>query len=400
MTASPATGTAAPRRSSTRAANVDRVLDSLRVVGPSSQAAIARRTGLSPATVNAIVRTLREDGRAEVRPVNGREALVALVSSAAVMVAVEIAHDAVRASAFDFQGAARHDAQQPGSTLDATFAAVREAVRGAGVEVQDVAGVAVAVQAPIERSTGAVAGWVTDRLPAWRGVPLQETFERELGVPVIVENNVNLAALAEWTWGIGRGVDDFLYVHAGQGVGGGLVINGAIYRGGSGMAGVLGHMELEPGGDVCYCGSRGCLTTLVSEAAILDQLSAQHVARTSLADVIAGAHQGDPACQRVLGEAGRYLGRALANATKVVAPSLIAVGGALGAAGPLLFEPLASTMSVSNLRLVAPATRIRPARLHNRPAMLGGVAALLAASDQGLSELPDWIGAGQRGSRN
>ncbi|HEY8721111.1 ROK family transcriptional regulator [Pengzhenrongella sp.] len=368
------------------------MLDSLRTGGPSSQAALARRTGLAAATVNSIVKVLRQDGRAEIRPVNGREAHVALVSSATTLVAVEVTHDAVHASAYAFGQGRRFDARIPTSRPGAVLEGVRAVAEASSTSMEELGGIAVAVQAPIERSSGAVAGWVTDRLPAWRGVPLRETFERDLGMSVLVDNNVNFAALAEWTWGVGRGVDDFLYVHAGQGVGGGLVINGAIYRGGSGMAGVLGHIVLEPSGDICYCGSRGCLTTLVSEAAILDQLNASHAARASLQHVIASARDGDPACQRVLGEAGRNLGRALANAAKVVAPSVIAIGGPLGTAGRLVFEPMASTMAVSNLRLVAPATRFRPAQLHQRPAMLGGVAALLAASGQGLSELPAWVG--------
>ncbi|GIG26569.1 ROK family transcriptional regulator [Cellulomonas denverensis] len=389
--AAPAPAASTQRRtSSSRSANVARVLDSLRAEGPTSQATLARRTGLAPATVNSIVKALREDGRAEIRPVNGREAHVALVSSTTTLVAAEVMHDAVRASAYAFTQGHRFDVLVPGSRPEAVTEAARAVADASGTPLDQVGGVAVAVQAPIERSSGAVAGWVTDRLPEWRGVPLRATFERALGVEVLVDNNVNFAALAEWSWGVGRGVDDFLYVHAGQGVGGGLVIDGSIYHGGSGMAGVLGHIVLEPSGEVCYCGSRGCLTTLVSEAAILAQLHASHASRDSLRSVIAGARDGDPACQRVVGEAGRHLGRALANAAKVVAPSVIAIGGSLGTAGRLLFEPLASTMAVNNLRLVAPATRFRPAHLHQRPAMLGGVAALLAEAGQGLSDLPAW----------
>ena len=131
--------------------------------------------------------------------------------------------------------------------------------------------------------------------------------ENGIDAPVLVDNDANFAALAEWTWGTGRGLDYFLYVSASKGVGGGLIIDGRVYRGGTGMAGDLGHLVVEPNGAMCYCGSRGCLPTLISERAILSALRASQTQKGSLDEVILSAQQGDPACQRVLAEAGRYL---------------------------------------------------------------------------------------------
>lgn len=381
------------RRSSTRSANTQRVVDCLRSDGPSSQAAIARRTGLSPATVNSIVGAMRQDGSAEVRPVNGREMLVSLVSKQGTVLAIEVGHDAVWGSAFVFRDEVRLPSRLiRRSEPRAVLAVVKDLARQCGLAPSELAGVAISIQAPIDRSRDAVAAWVTNRLPSWRDVPLTKTFGRAIGAPVVIDNDANFAALAEWAWGVGRGVDDFLYVKAAAGVGGGLVINGSIYHGGSGMAGVLGHLVVEPSGEVCYCGSRGCLTTLISQRAILLAVRASQANSDSLAAVIDSAREGDPACRRVLADAGRYLGRGIANATKVMAPSVVAIGGTLGAAGPLVLEGVRSALEVRNLRSLAPATRIEAATLTNDDvSLLGGVCAVLATLDQGLSDLPAWM---------
>lgn len=384
-------GAVAARRS-TRSTNMQRVVDCLRHEGPSSQAAIARSTGLSPATINSIVAALRHDGSAEVRPINGRETVVSLVSKQGTVVAVEVSHDTVSGSAFVFPDQVRHDALVVDrSDPRAVVQTVEALAKQCGTTPAQLAGVAVSMEAPIDRATGAVANWVTNRLSRWRGVPLMKTFTRALRAPIVIDNDANFAALAEWAWGVGRGVEDFLYVKASQGIGAGLIINGAVYHGGTGMAGDLGHLVLDPAGEVCYCGSRGCLTTFASQRAILMSVRASRSPRDSLADVISSAQQGDPACRRGLSDAGRSIGRAVASAAKVMAPSLVAIGGTLGTAGTLLFDGLGSSLEVHNLRVVAPTMRIEAAELGPDASLLGGVAAVLAKLDQGLSELPAWM---------
>ncbi|MFD7135464.1 ROK family transcriptional regulator [Streptomyces sp. NPDC059894] len=381
-----------------RQGNVRRVLEALRLNGPSSQAALARRTQLSRATVNSIVKTLREEGVAETRPVNGREFLVALVSRRGAVVAVQVNVTSLRAALFDFGARARYDASvafeegtaeeggEPGLVVDM----VRSLVSRAGLLSTDLAGVAVGMQAPLARATGAVTSWARLQLPAWRDVVVAESLQAELGVPVWAENDANLAALAEWTWGSGQGAADFLYAMCSAGVGGGLVIDGRIYRGGDGLAGEIGHMVLEPDGPVCFCGSRGCLTTFVSERSILLALESSGSSHTTLHGVIDSARRGDPACRRVLYEAGRHLGRAFANTAKLMAPSVVAVGGTLSKAGPLLFDSLVSSAEVQSLRAASPDIRFVPATLGDDATLLGGVAMVLTETGTGASTLPPW----------
>lgn len=388
--------TGSARRGPTRHGSLQQVLDVLRADGPSSQATIARRTGLSPATVNNVVKALRSDGVAEIQPINGREALVGLVSKQGTIVSVRVGVDALHGAVLAFEDGKRHDMHvdvrgDGGSNPAVVIDLVGSLAEQAGVPVTELAGAAFAVRSPIDRASGAIASWAANRLPGWKDVPLADTFSRALGVPVVVDNDVNLAALAEWTWGVGRGTDAFLYVASGEGIGGGIILDGKVHRGGNGMAGEIGHVVLEPSGAVCHCGGRGCLSTLASERAILLALRELESPKQSLEEVIDSARQGDPACQRVLFEAGRHLGRALASVAKVLAPSAIAIGGTLSTAGALVLDGLWSSIEVNNLRAVSPSIRFLAAQVTADAPVLGGVAAVLADLDQGVSELSEWM---------
>lgn len=387
------------RTSGVRRGNMQLVVEALRLDGPSSQAALARRTQLSPATVNNIVKSLRSQGVAEIEPVNGRESLVTLVSHQGVFATVEVNVTSARATVFDFARRARHEAVEQygldvdgeGGSPEQAMRLLREAAVTAGVETGELDGIAVAMQAPVARETGAITSWARMQLPAWTDLPIEQSFEEAFGVPVIAENDANLAALAEWSWGAGRGAAEFLFVMCSAGIGGGFVLDGKIYRGGDGLAGEIGHLVLDPNGPMCFCGSRGCLTTFASERSILHALESANGARNSLAEVVADAWRGDPACRRILYEAGRALGRAFADIAKIMAPSVIAVGGVLAEAGPLVFDGLRSSVEMNSLRAVSPAIQFRSAQLKADATALGGLAALLAKVGQGASTLPGWL---------
>lgn len=386
------------RASTTRRGNIQLVLDALKQEGPSSQASLARRTRLSPATVNNIVKALRAQGVAEVQSVNGRESLVTLVAGRGSVVVVDVTIPSLRAALFNLDGQRRHDSAvtctadpgagggDPGLAMDM----VRSLTAESGVRTADLTGIAVSVQAPIARTTGAVTSWARSQLPGWADVPVEQAFAKEFAVPVVAENDANLAALAEWTWGAGRGAADFLYVMCSAGVGGGLIVDGRIYRGGDGLAGEIGHMIVDHNGPVCFCGSRGCLTMFAAERSILLALESAGGTPRSLHDVIESARRGDPACRLVLHEAGRYLGRALANAAKIMAPSVIAVGGVLAEAGPLVLDSLRSSAEVHSLHVVSPSVQILPAQFRTDAPLFGGLAAVLAKVGQGASMLPAW----------
>lgn len=257
--------------------------------------------------------------------------------------------------------------------------------------ITDVSGIAISIIAPLDINSETIISWSAGRLPGWRDIKIKSFFENELKIPVVIGNDANHSTMAEWVWGVGRGIDNFVYIACSKQIGGGIIINNHIYKGGNGMAAEFGHLIIDNSGPVCFCGCRGCLNTFISERAIIMNLSKSESYKNSLNEIILAASDGDAACQRVLFEAGRDLGKALANIAKILAPGVIAIGGDLSTAGPLFFDSLMATIEEHNLGAVSTTIDFKLAQLTNQPEILGGIAALLEQNNQGMNHLPDWM---------
>ena len=228
---------------------------------------------------------------------------------------------------------------------------------------------------------------VSPNLSGWRDVPLKAIFEEELQYPVIVENDANAAAYGEWMRGAGRGMRQFVCLTLGTGVGGGIVINGALYRGSTGFAGEIGHAVILADGPRCACGNRGCLEAMVGAQAIVararDMLRSSGETRPAwesgltVEQLSRAASSGDAIAARAFAETGRYLGIGLTNVVHVLAPEAIAIGGGVAAAGDLILEPARATLRACVMDPAMASVRIVPAELGNNASFLG--VALLAA---------------------
>lgn len=200
-------------------------------------------------------------------------------------------------------------------------------------------------------------------LPAWKGRGGFEELEERFGVPVLLDNDANLGALAEHWWGAGRGIDDLVYVEVSAGIGSGHIVGGKVYRGANGVAGELGHLPVDPGGAPCECGLRGCLTHVVSEPDVLGRLAALRselpdapLARReiTMAAFEEAAAAGDPLARRVLDETVGFLATGIAGMVNLLNPAMVIVGGGLARLGDLLVVPLR--------RAVQDRTRVSSAR--------------------------------------
>ncbi|MFT4030376.1 MAG: ROK family transcriptional regulator [Protaetiibacter sp.] len=384
-------------QSALRRANERSVLDALRVLGPASQAAIARRTGLSRSAVNAIVRSLADAGAVEVHAgASARETEVVLAGARGAMIAIDLGHQRLHGSVVDFEGEARfdevvdlgreHEASSDVSTVEALVARLLER---SGVERDAVVRVCVGLHAPYETISHTISP--SGILPGWEGLDVESVLGERLGMRVTVDNDANFAAFAEWTWGAGRGTRDLIYVKSSNGIGSGIVIDGRVFRGANGMAGELGHVVVDDRGALCNCGNRGCLSAVASGRALLLELAAAGAPRESLQEVIADARAGDLACRRILGEAGRYLGLGLANAVKLIAPSTIVIGGELAAAGTLIFDSVRHELAENTLQTISGMPRLEQGIRRGDMCILGCVATVLAETGVGFSELPAWL---------
>ena len=191
---------------------------------------------------------------------------------------------------------------------------------------------------------------------AWREEPLREAVSCRVGVPVVIENDANAAAWAEWRFGAGRGAAVLACVNLGTGIGGGLVADGSLFRGGYGMAAEFGHVTVVPGGHRCECGNRGCWEQYASGNALVREARELAASRSPVAQgllamaegdptaitgpvVTAAAQAGDPAAVELFQEVGRWLGLGLAGLAAALDPSMFVIGGGVSDAGDLLLGP-------------------------------------------------------------
>jgi glucokinase len=224
---------------------------------------------------------------------------------------------------------------------------------------------------------------------AWRDIDLKAELEPRVKVPVVIENDANAAAWGEFRFGAGHDVDDFLLVTVGTGVGGGLVLDGELYRGAFGVGAEIGHMRVVPGGRLCGCGNYGCFEQYASGSALVrnarEAAAAGSLLARTLLDLTGGdveridgpiitdaAREGDKFAIEQLSELGRWLGEGIASLAAVFDPAVVAIGGGVADADELLLDPIRAAFS-ANLsgRGHRPMLEIRKAALGNRAGLIG-----------------------------
>lgn len=275
--------------------------------------------------------------------------------------------------------------ESPATDAEAIEGAVCELVRTLSAE-HEVAAVGVGAAGYVDKTRSIV---MFAPNIAWRDVNLRAELERDLDLPVVVENDANVAAWGEFRFGAGADVDDLLLVTVGTGVGGGVVLDGELYRGAFGVGAEIGHMRVVPGGILCGCGNHGCWEQYASGSAMVRDARAEARGGSLLArhvldlaggdpDAITGplitqaARSGDPFAVEQLETLGRWLGEGIASLTAVLDPAVVVIGGGVSEAGDLLLQPVRSAFSGQLTgRGHRPTLEIRKARLGNRAGLIG-----------------------------
>src|SRR4029453_12023694 len=252
-------------QSALRHLNQQRIIECL-LNGPYTQAELARQTGLSTATVSNIVKIMQDAGLASTEPItsSGRRALnVRLNSNGAVAVGIDFGrrHLRVVLASLSYHIIAEESVQLPlghhaEEGIKAAVDLLDKLLRENGVERTSVVGAGAGIPGPIDRRTGTVAQGAI--LPEWVGIHILDRLEEALDLPVFVDNDANLGALSEVTWGPHGGASNLMFLKIGSGIGAGLILNGAPYYGNVGITGEIGHATIHEHGLVCRCGNRGC----------------------------------------------------------------------------------------------------------------------------------------------
>lgn len=353
--------------------NFGLVLTTIAARGPLSRAQLAVDTGLTKATVSQLAERLVSCGLVrELEPARGAVGRpgspLELDRKGIVGLGVEIAADYLAVCAADLSGAVvihrvegrDNRGAAPSAVIDRVAAlvhAVREDLQATG---RSALGVSVAVPGLVE---GGHTVRLAPNLPGWTDLPLAAHLSVALAtqLPIEAENEANLAALAELWYGIATDLD-FIHVSGEIGVGGGVVVDGAVFRGVRGFAGELGHVTVDPAGPLCGCGSTGCLEQYAGQDALLraagvtgDSSTRDGDPNGPLRELVSRAEAGDGRTTAALDAAGRAIGLAVAAVVNILDVPTVVLGGIYAPLAQWLVEPVET-----ELRLRALANRWDP----------------------------------------
>lgn len=311
-----------------------------------------------------------------------------------IYIGVDIGGTSIKVGICDERGNLLHtyegptDAEQgPDTVLERIAQYAKQIVEQSSYEWEQVEGIGIGIAGFMDIPEGFVK--LSPNFPGFRNVPVKKTLEAKLGKLVKIDNDANVAALGEAWGGAGRDIAHVVAYTLGTGVGGGIIINGKIHQGATGMAGELGHMAVVPDIEAitCGCGQIGCLETVSSATGIVrmandavergEMTSLSLLEKIEAKDVFDAAKAGDETALRIVNRAAYYLGRSMAAVSVVVNPKRYILGGGVAKAGEILFEPIRETYRKYTPEVAQEGVDIVPATLGNNAGVVGAAGLIL-----------------------
>jgi glucokinase-like ROK family protein len=334
-----------------------------------SRLELAKQADLSPSSITAIVKRLIKKGLVvESEPATSqlgrRPVPLQIRKDAAYLIGVDLGSFFLRIVITDVNGEIVYRSKTRTEmwagrdrVLERTFLAVHQAIRESNIPLKALKGIGVAHSGVIDSEAGLVLSYPRPgQMIGWKNVPLRAIFQDEFDLPCILEDGVRTATIAEKCFGAGRDLDNFIYFDVGMGIGAGIFLDGKLYRGAGGKAGEFGHITVNENGTLCSCGNNGCLETVSSCAAIIQEvkmaiesgidskireLAGSDLDKISIELIAQAAKEDDSLAFRVLQKSASYIGIALANLVNLMNPKVMIFGGALFREVPqLLADPL------------------------------------------------------------
>ena len=365
-----------------------------------SRIELSKQTGLSAASITAIVQNLIERGLVAESGHNssalGRKPVsLSLRDDAGFLVGVDLGSFFTRVVVTNIRGVLVNKEEfETGMSdgrdlvLSRTLKAIHKALDVSGTPKNAFRGIGIGHSGVIDVTKGLVLSFPRPgQMAEWKNVPLRDILEREFGVPCLLEDSVRAIATAEKHFGLGAGLDDFIYVDVGMGIGAAIFIGGNLYRGPGGSAGEFGHMTVDEHGQLCCCGNYGCLETVASCASIIQsvksalekgvdskvrELAQGDLNGISIEMIGQAAMQNDSLSFRVLHEAVSHIAIALADVVNLLNPHVLIFGGALFRSAPELFlEPLRRTIKQRALEKSANEVQLKISTLGSEAGALG-----------------------------
>jgi glucokinase-like ROK family protein len=361
---------------SVRKVNSSIVLNALRLHAPISRAELASFTKLNPSTVTNIVNTLIDDGLVlELETMEskiGRPGIaLTLRPEGGAVIGVEIGVGFISIILTDFVANILWreyiDVSPSLPQIEIISRAedlIDQAIKIANEKRLRLLGIGIGVPGLVDVQKGVLL--FAPNL-GWSDVPLRLIYSQRFHLPLYVENEANLGALGEYYFGVGRDVDNFIYLSSDVGLGGGIIINGKLFKGSRGFAGEIGHIQRDPQGEICGCRRRGCWETQVGPRAVIERakrsieadpqgLLAQKVDGNldslTFKDVVDCALQGDQVCRTAMENVGKNLGAGIADLANIFNPQMVVIGGAFSYGREIILPVLEETIANETLPAV------------------------------------------------
>src|SRR5215469_12135233 len=366
-----------------------------------SRIELSKHTRLSAARITSIVDKLIsqelvvESGYSASATVGRKPVSLSIRDDAGLVAGVDLGSFNTRIVITDLKGRTLHKhksetrlAEGRELVISRTLRLIRQAIADCGKPGNGLRGIGVGHSGVIDVNAGVVLSFPRPgQMEEWKNVPLKKIIEREFGVPCLLEDSVRGSATAEQHCGLGTGLNDFIYVDAGMGIGAAIFLDGKLYRGPGGSAGEFGHITVDEHGPLCCCGNYGCLETLASCAAIIHavrsaiekgvnsrihDLTNGDLSRISIEMIGQAALDSDGLCFRVLNQAVSHISVALADVVNLLNPHVLIFGGALFRSAPELFlEPLKRAIKQRALEKSANEVQLKISNLGGEAAALG-----------------------------
>ncbi|MDY6999476.1 MAG: ROK family transcriptional regulator [Actinomycetota bacterium] len=353
-----------------------------------TRAEVGQLTGLSRTAVSSRVRELTTRGlvveRDQAPSTGGRPAtLLSFNADAGVVLSVAIGRSRTRLAVCNLAAetlAAADIDQEPGlgpeDLMPDIVTRLDLLLDDSGRRADPVLGIGLSLPGTVDPQRGCSID--TPVLGGWDGVPLVPYFRELTEAPVVLDNDANVIALAEWRAGTGRGIDNLLVVKASSGFGAGIVAGGALQRGATRAAGEFGHNKTAAAaGLVCRCGDTGCLEAVAGGWALVQALAADGRSVGNLRDVVALANAGDIVARRLIRDGGRHVGEVLAAAVNLLNPAALVVAGDIAGAYDIFVAGLRETLYGNATALATRVLQIAPAELGDRAGMVGSAMTVL-----------------------
>ena len=391
-----------------KAHNVKMLLLSLLFSQKLSRVQLAERTGLSNTTITNLVAELFDQGlitesnclddeAPETRPVGRPRTAICLLPDAKYVLGIHIGVGTYTVAVTNLnnkilasQRTTFNITDPPEQVMNAMACTITTLIAENHIKNKKIMGLGIGASGLVNVSTG--VNVLAPNLN-WQNVPIKDYFEEALGFKVLVDNNVRAMALAEAYFGAARNVESMIFVYGRIGVGAGFIYKGRVFRGSAMGAGEIGHITMLPeGGEPCRCGRSGCLETLISEPAILNQaaqiaksqpdglfskLSSKSDNNDMMEKVFTAAREGDQAILEMLETRAYYLGCALVNVVNLINPEMILLGGVYAQGQDLLLDPITKTVRENAFAGLGKQVRIQATSFGWKVGVLGAAALAL-----------------------